>query len=44
MGKSTGKVREKSGNFVCPEKWEPCVTKMIGAHHDTVTDVLLRLP
>ena len=23
-GKSTGKVREKSGNFVSPEKWEPC--------------------
>ena len=20
----TGKVREKSGNFVIPEKWEPC--------------------
>ena len=24
MGKNTGKVREKSGNFVSPEKWEPC--------------------
>ena len=24
MAKSTGKVREKSGNFVSPEKWEPC--------------------
>ena len=23
MAKSTGKVREKSGNFVSPEKWEP---------------------
>ena len=23
MGKNTGKVREKSGNFVSPEKWEP---------------------
>ena len=25
MGKNTGKVREKSGNFVSPEKWEPCL-------------------
>ena len=25
MEKNTGKVREKSGNFVIPEKWEPCV-------------------
>ena len=24
MTKNTGKVREKSGNFVSPEKWEPC--------------------
>ena len=24
MAKNTGKVREKSGNFVSPEKWEPC--------------------
>ena len=24
-GKNTGKVREKSGNFVSPEKWEPCL-------------------
>ena len=23
IGKNTGKVREKSGNFVSPEKWEP---------------------
>ena len=23
MAKNTGKVREKSGNFVGPEKWEP---------------------
>ena len=23
MEKGTGKVREKSGNFVSPEKWEP---------------------
>ena len=23
MEKDTGKVREKSGNFVIPEKWEP---------------------
>ena len=25
MAKNTGKVREKSGNFVSPEKWEPCM-------------------
>ena len=25
MVKNTGKVREKSGNFVSPEKWEPCL-------------------
>ena len=24
MAKNTGKVREKSGNFVSTEKWEPC--------------------
>ena len=24
MAKNTGKVREKSGNFVSMEKWEPC--------------------
>ena len=24
MEKNTGKVREKSGNFGSPEKWEPC--------------------
>ena len=24
MEKNTGKVREKSGNFVILEKWEPC--------------------
>ena len=24
MEKDTGKVGEKSGNFVSPEKWEPC--------------------
>ena len=23
MAKNTGKVREKSGNFVSPQKWEP---------------------
>ena len=23
MAKNSGKVREKSGNFVSPEKWEP---------------------
>ena len=27
MGKNTGKVREKSGNFVSPEKWEPCANE-----------------
>ena len=27
IGKNTGKVREKSGNFVSPEKWEPCHCK-----------------
>ena len=25
MAKNTGKVREKSRNFVTPEKWEPCM-------------------
>ena len=31
-GKNTGKVREKSGNFVSPEKWEPCRSEeMYGA-------------
>ena len=29
-GKNTGKVREKSGNFVSPEKWEPCLKRKIG--------------
>ena len=24
MAKNTGKVREKSGNFVRPQKWKPC--------------------
>ena len=24
MEKNTGKVMEKSGNFVNPDKWEPC--------------------
>ena len=24
MENNTGKVIEKSGNFVSPEKWEPC--------------------
>ena len=28
MAKNTGKVREKSGNFVSPEKWEPWFTKL----------------
>ena len=27
MEKNTGKVREKSGNFVSPEKWEPCTNE-----------------
>ena len=27
--KSQGKVREKSGNFVSPEKWEPCYTDLV---------------
>ena len=26
MAKNAGKVREKSGNFVSPEKWEPCLS------------------
>ena len=30
MVKNTGKVREKSGNFVSPEKWEPCVILFTG--------------
>ena len=30
MGKNTGKVREKSGNFVSPEKWEPCLVPTAG--------------
>ena len=25
MAKNTGKVGEKSGNFVSPDKWEPCL-------------------
>ena len=25
METNTGKVREKSGNFVSPKKWEPCI-------------------
>ena len=28
MEKDTGKVREKSGNFVSSEKWEHCVSRM----------------
>ena len=27
MAKNTGKVREKSGNFVSLKKWEPCSQK-----------------
>ena len=30
METNTGKVREKSGNFVSPEKWEPCVIEICG--------------
>ena len=29
MGKDTGKVREKSGNFVSSEKWEPCLGRVL---------------
>ena len=29
MAKNTGKVREKSGNFVSPEEWEPWTSKSI---------------
>ena len=32
MAKNTGKVRDKSGNFVSPEKWEPCVMHARIAH------------
>ena len=31
MAKNTKKVREKSGNFVSPEKWEPCRCQYSGA-------------
>ena len=31
MTKNTGKVREKSGNFVSPEKWEPCFIDLLRA-------------
>ena len=27
--KNTGKVREKSGNFVSPEKWELCINIIV---------------
>ena len=30
MEKNTGKVREKSGNFVSPEKWEPWSKRKVG--------------
>ena len=33
IGKNTGKVREKSGNFVSPEKWEPCVVMHLNTHN-----------
>ena len=35
-GKNTGKVREKSGNFVSLEKWEPCFI------HQPATDVIFK--
>ena len=31
MEKNTGKVREKSGNFVIPEKWEPWILDYISS-------------
>ena len=31
---NTGKVREKSGNFVSPEKWEPCCTGLLKNKHN----------
>ena len=31
IGKNTGKVREKPGNFVSPEKWEPCKNQLYQA-------------
>ena len=41
IGKNTGKVREKSGNFVIPEKWEPCQnTEIIGECCMDVRDVM----
>ena len=33
MEKNTGKVREKSGNFVIPEKWEPCLKNPCSSLH-----------
>ena len=36
MAKNTGKVREKSGNFVSPEKWEPW---SIGVAWDALHDI-----
>ena len=29
MRKNTGKVREKSENFVSLEKWEPCMNDIV---------------
>ena len=37
MEKDTGKVREKSGNFVSPEKWEPCSTNKLNLTEAAIT-------
>ena len=47
MEKNTGKVREKSGNFVSPEKWEPwlhhsCSTNQHPATPDTTKTTCYR--
>ena len=34
MEKNTGKVREKSGNFVSAEKWEPWRLDRVGLYKD----------
>ena len=36
MEKNTGKVREKSGNFVNPEKWEPWLKYGLRTHLITI--------
>ena len=38
MAKNTGKVREKSGNFVSPEKWEPWTHLL---YVETVLDIFI---